>query len=266
MNLPLTQLFSRITEAERVWLFLDYDGTLAEFAPTPDHIEPQPEVIKLVSRLARHPRIQVAVVSGRRLDHIEKLLPVPSAILAGTYGIEIRGKDGNRTHRVTWENIRPRLDKLKSKWQDLLGDQEGFYLEDKGWALAIHARFAEDSLATETIDTARNAALDMVDLGAYRILGGHKFLEVGPQMADKGRTIVDLLQQFPWINALPIYIGDDDKDEAAFQAIKPYGGTSILVARDPRESAADYRLETPQAVHAWIKKLLIQLDPNNPRS
>jgi trehalose 6-phosphate phosphatase len=266
MNLPFEHLLSRVAEAERIWLFLDYDGTLADFAPTPDHVEPQHEVIELVTQLAAHPRIQVAVVSGRRLDHIEKLLPVPGAILAGTYGIEIRGKFGVRTNQVDWERIRPGLDQLKTNWQVLLGDQEGFYLEDKGWALAIHARFVKDLVAAEIIAAARNVALDMVDVGIYRILGGHKFLEVGPLRADKGRTVVDLLQQYPWINALPIYIGDDDKDEAAFHIIKAQGGIAIVVAKEPRESAADYRLETPQAVHTWLKRLIIHFDPKNPGS
>ena len=259
MNLPVEQLLSRISEAERIWLFLDYDGTLADFAPTPDHVEPQPEVIELVTQLAAHPRIQVAVVSGRRLDHIEKLLPVPGAILAGTYGIEIRGESGLRTNRVDWEGIRPGLDLLKTRWQGLLGDQEGFYLEDKGWALAIHARFAEDSEASEVIDSARKIASEMVDLGTFRILGGHKFLEVGPQRADKGQTVADLIQQHPLINALPIYIGDDDKDEAAFEIIMAQGGISVVVAEEPRESTARYRLASPIEVRRWLADLLDRL-------
>ena len=39
MNYTPQQMADRLIEARRVWLFLDYDGTLAEFAPTPDHIQ-----------------------------------------------------------------------------------------------------------------------------------------------------------------------------------------------------------------------------------
>jgi trehalose 6-phosphate phosphatase len=200
------------------------------------------------------------VVSGRRLDHIETLLPIPEAILAGTYGIEIRAKNGKRSYRVEREQIRPELDKLKSKWEYLLGDRKGFYLEDKGWSLAIHARFVEDSEALETLKAARNVALDIVDMDKFRIFGGHKFLEVGPQTADKGQTVAGLLQQYPWIDALPIYIGDDDKDEAAFHIIKEQGGIPIVVAKEPRKSEAQYRLESPPEVRRWLAGLLARLE------
>ena len=80
----------RLAQAERLWLFLDYDGTLADFAPTPEHVNPDPELVDLIERLARHPRFRVAVVSGRRLSHVQKLVPVPGVLLAGTYGIELQ--------------------------------------------------------------------------------------------------------------------------------------------------------------------------------
>jgi len=50
-------------------------------------------------------------------------------------------------------------------------------------------------------------------------LGGHKFLEIGPTLAHKGRTVDYLLDRYPWPGALPIYLGDDDKDEKAFGVI-----------------------------------------------
>ena len=32
----------RLAQAERLWLFLDYDDTLADFAPTPEHVNSDP--------------------------------------------------------------------------------------------------------------------------------------------------------------------------------------------------------------------------------
>ncbi len=260
MSSPWEHLLTRLARAEKIWLFLDYDGTLADFAPTPDHVEPQPVLIDLLTRLSAHPRIRLAVISGRRLDHIESLVPIPGAILAGTYGIEIREKNGRRVNRVSKELIRPRLEKIKAHWEDLLQERDGFYLEDKGWALALHARFADDAEAEGIITSARMVAEAEEGMDDLRILGGHKFLEVVPLAADKGRTIEQLLEQYPWENAIPIYIGDDDKDELAFTAVNNHGGISIVVAREPRPSEGQYRLETPRAVRRWLAGLLTQLD------
>ena len=76
-------------QAKYLWLFLDYDGTLADFAPTPDHIVPDPVVIQLLERLAKIPSVRVTVISGRRLKDIQTLLPVKGIFKAGTYGIEL---------------------------------------------------------------------------------------------------------------------------------------------------------------------------------
>ena len=105
----------RLGRAERLWLFLDYDGTLAHFAPTPAHIEPDPELVNLLTRLAQHPRIRVSVVSGRRLSHVKGLLPGPRIMLAGSYGIELQTSEGERIDRVDYDAVRPVLDELKPK-------------------------------------------------------------------------------------------------------------------------------------------------------
>jgi trehalose 6-phosphate phosphatase len=250
------QINERLGQAERLWLFLDYDGTLADFAPTPDHVDTDPELIGLLTRLARHSRIRMTVISGRRLSHVEALVQVPGIFLAGTYGIELRTPEGKRINRVEYDAVRPTLNALKPRWLHLIAGHEGFFLEDKGWALALHARFADEDEAEEVLAAARHLGTVAARSGPFRLLGGDKFLEIGPTLAHKGQTVDYLLDRYPWPSALPVYLGDDDKDEEAFGVIKDRGGISILVAPEPRKTKADCRLESPQAARHWLERLL----------
>jgi trehalose 6-phosphate phosphatase len=250
-----TLVDDRLAQAERLWLFLDYDGTLADFAPNPDIAEPNPAVVALLARLAAHPRIRVSLISGRRLAHVQKLVPVPGVLLAGTYGVELQAESGERLDRVAYDTIRPPLDSLKPRWEALIAGREGFFLEDKGWALALHARFATDGDAEAVLGRARRAAEEVIPPQPFRVLGGHKFLEVGPRIAHKGRTVEYLLERFPLPGALLVYLGDDDKDEEAFAVIKAREGVAVLVASQPRDTLADCRLESPAAARAWLAAL-----------
>jgi trehalose 6-phosphate phosphatase len=251
-----------LAEAERLWLFLDYDGTLADFAPTPEHVNTDPELVDLLTRLAEHPHIRVAVVSGRRLKHVQQLVPVPGILLAGTYGVELLLPGGERVDRLEYDMIRPTLDALRPQWANLIAGRQGFFLEDKGWALALHARFAVETETEWVLAEARRDATEAIGSTSpviFRLLGGHKFLEIGPRLAHKGRTVDDLLDRFPWPGALPLYLGDDDKDEKAFSVIKARGGIAILVAAEPRRTKADWRLDSPQAARRWIGTLSARL-------
>jgi len=245
-----------LDRARRLWFFLDYDGTLADLAPTPDHVHPDPEVVELLGGLVQVPHVRVAVISGRRLGHVETLVPVPGVLLAGTYGIELQTPAGERINRLAYDVIRPALDILKPRWSEMVAGRHGFFVEDKGWALALHARFAEDDEADAVLSAARREATDVISQEVFCLLGGHKFLEVAPKLAHKGRTVAYLLDRYAWPGAVPVYLGDDDKDEAAFDVIQGRGGIAGLVAREPRDVGADFWLESPQAVRRWLRRVL----------
>jgi len=252
--LPKT-LTDRIDEAGRLYLFLDYDGTLADFAPTPDIVEPDPEVETIIRELANNPRIRAAIISGRRLDQIVRLVPVEGTLRAGTYGIEILTEQGESINRVDFDEIRPVLESLKPAWASLIEEHGGFFLEDKDWSLALHARWADELIADAVLDIARRLAAEIAPRSLFRILGGHRFLEVGPTLAHKGRTIEYLIENDPEPGSLPLYIGDDDKDEEAFKAIKARGGIAVVVAKELRDTAADQRLGSPQETRRWLRQL-----------
>jgi trehalose 6-phosphate phosphatase len=248
-----------IARAQRLWLFLDYDGTLADFAPNPEDILPDSELLALLEELSSHPRIKVAIVSGRRMDHVKALVPLPGILLSGTYGIEILLPDEQPVNQVDYASIRPELEAFKPSWEELIAGKDGFFLEDKGWSLAIHARLAKEDEAEQVISDAHRIAAQELPLGPFRMLGGQRFIEIGPKIASKGKAIQYLIENYPWADSLPVFIGDDEKDEEAFEVVRNLDGIPILVAPESRPTLALYWLEDTRAVRHWLKWILTQL-------
>lgn len=258
MNLPsAVDLMPLLRQVARVDLYLDYDGTLAEFAPTPDDVLPDERVIDLITRLAARPNLRISIISGRRLAHIRKLLPVDGILLAGTYGVEMLTRDGRDVHRLSFDAIRPTLESLKPRWRGLIEGLDGFYLEDKGWALAIHGRRAEEKLALQVLEEAEKMLTADIMGSQLHKIHSYRFLEVGPVDADKGHALAYVFSNFEWEGSIPVYIGDDDKDEDAFQAVNGHDGISILVSREARGTRAKYLLDSPAAVHQWLKNTFL---------
>jgi trehalose 6-phosphate phosphatase len=199
--------------------------------------------------------MRAAVLSGRTLSQIQQLLPVPNILLAGTYGVELQTFDGEIVQRAERSVIRPALEQIKPIWQQLIAARTGFFIEDKGWTLALHARFANASEADRVLADAGMSTLRLAASGEFRVLQGPRFLEVAPAIAHKGRTVDYLLDRFAWPGALPVYLGDDDKDEDAFAAIKAQQGVALVVAAIQRPTRADAQLVSPQAARAWLTEL-----------
>ena len=262
---PADQILAQLLDHDRLWLFLDYDGTLADFAPTPETVVTDPDVITLMTRLARCQRLRVAVISGRPLGQLRQLLPVSYIWLAGTYGIELYTPDGELLLRAERSIIRPRLEQLLPIWQQLIANRTGFFLEDKGWTLALHARFAAEAEAQHVLSEACLSTLELAASNEFRVLQGDRFLEVGPTMAHKGRAVDYILEQFAWPGALPVFLGDDDKDEDAFAAIQAKQGVALVISALERKTFADARLTSPQAARDWLNTLAGQLGERTPR-
>jgi trehalose 6-phosphate phosphatase len=245
--------------ASQLWLFLDYDGTLADFAPTPAHVKPHTRVVDMLEKLARRPATRLTIISGRRLSDIRQLIPVNGIFMAASYGVEILTADGELINRAQFGRVRPTLDAIKPAWQELIADDESFFLEDKGWTLALHARRAPEKRAEAVLMQAKRIADAKLPSSDFKMVGGYKFLEIAPSAAEKRETVEFLTEKFPLAGAQLIYLGDDEKDEEAFAAIHARGGIAVKVREATTAdlpTSADIIFDSPRATLGWLRQLL----------
>lgn len=250
-NSPSLQQLMKIYQKERAFLFLDYDGTLARFAPNPDVVLPDSELIEILCEITKLKNLRMAIISGRRLGHIRSLVPIDGIWLAGSYGLEMIDPEGNEIHLLEFENLRPGLEKIRPIWQTLIDVREGFYLEDKGWSLAIHANGSDIEEVNLVLANARR--IDVPE--GFHLKSTHNFIEICPPKADKGVSVEYILNSEGFEGALPIFIGDDPRDEDAFTAVQSRGGVGIIVTEKGRETKAIYSLKSPDQVRRWLREI-----------
>jgi trehalose 6-phosphate phosphatase len=243
---------------EELAIFLDIDGTLIEFAETPDQVTVAPELIDLLDRLADVTSGGVALVSGRSLDDIERLFPGVSLPAAGQHGAELRGTDSRpvagRAEDIS--QLRADADRASRSHPRLL-------FEDKGHSVAIHYRRVPALAPIARWLALRFAARTA---GRYVVQHGHYVEEIKPASASKGRAIEALAMAPGFAGRIPVFIGDDVTDEDGFHVVNGMGGVSIKVGSGP--SVARWRLRNPQAVVSWLRRFAesLAVSPNPDRS
>lgn len=250
----LKQIQTQLRRGKRLWLLLDYDGTLVPIARTPAEAQPDSALLDLLARLTQHADWSVAIVSGRPLISLKAMLPVPQLILTGLYGVEIKLDNHILTRVTDPRRLRDKIQEIKTVWARLIEGRAGFWIEDKGLALALHGRFANQKAADELLPQAR-AAAEQAGIEGLRVLGGERFLEIAPASASKSKTVDWLLEFAPVQNALPVYLGDDDKDEEAFETIHQHGGIAIIVGTRQVNARVDARLPNPAEARRLLDAL-----------
>jgi trehalose-phosphatase len=246
----------RIGAAEHLFCFLDYDGTLAALAPTPDEAFPVPGTIELLTRLAAAPRTQVAIITGRTIENVRGLLDVPNAYYVGIHGIELRRPDGTSDLAGGLGLVWSFLPLLKHRLADELADTQGILIEDKGVAVACHYRLATQSEAVRARQAVSRIARMYQRRGlAIDVLDGHAVTEIRPANVTKGTALASLLAMDAPTTTLALFIGDDRTDAEAFAALPP-DGIAIHVGPSPVPHRADFSVPDPYAVHQLLKRVL----------
>jgi trehalose 6-phosphate phosphatase len=226
-------------------LFLDFDGTLVEIAPAPDLVHVPAELPDLLDELANRLGGAIAVVSGRPLDELARMLVPFAGRIAGDHGLERRYGAG----KVTRCRAHPELDRFRPLLAGFATRHPGVLLEDKGGSLALHYR-QNPSLGSICHAFLRRAA--QASNGALAAVAGKMVIELMPRSAGKGRAIADFLADAPFHGRLPVFIGDDTTDEDGFAVVNRLGGISVHVGGGA--TIARHNLATVGGVLAWLDR------------
>lgn len=229
-------------------LFLDVDGSLLEFAPTPDGVRVPDELIATLGRLQQRLEGALALVSGRSLAQLDRLFAPLRLHAAGLHGLELRGAPPPSPPAA--------LAGVRESAEAVARDFPGALVEDKGAALALHWRTAPE--AAPALRAAAEAAL--AALPGYRLQPGDHVVEVRPDGADKGAAVDRMLAQPPFRGRVPVFVGDDLTDEDGFRRVRARGGLAVLVGLR-RPTHATHALADPAAVRAWLRAGAIDAPP-----
>ncbi len=232
---------------ERMFLFLDYDGTLTPIVESPDKAVLSGEIRSLLTELKE--RIPIAVISGRSLEDIMDRVGIGDIIYAGNHGAEIW--DGEKRIVTTETSVnRELLQEFLERLKHALSHLPGVLIEDKGITASIHYRMVRVKFLAEVINIFWSIANDYRE--AFRITSGKKVFEIRPLNAwNKGDAV-----RWIWENLgrerVPLYVGDDTTDEDAFRVLKGIG-LSLCIGCSPE---ADYYLKNQQEVKRFLEVLL----------
>jgi len=232
----------------RICLFLDFDGTLVEFADQPHAVRPDAQLLPLLSSLQIGLGGAVALISGRRIDELDALLHPLRLPAAGLHGLERRDAQGRLRLEARPAGVSA-LGTLRPHLLALVAEHVGLLLEDKGAALAIHYRRAPQLGAR-----VRQAVAALLASLAPQLemLEGAMVLEIKPRSFDKASAIESFLGEAPFAGRMPVFIGDDLTDCDGFGAVRRHGGMTIAVGS---RVTAQWQLPDPAAVRAWLARL-----------
>ncbi len=249
----------RLVDAPQRVLLLDYDGTLAPFAPDRVNAFPYSGVPRLLEQIMNTTGTRVVVISGRPARDVPRLVGInPAPEVWGSHGLERLHPDGRYEMPEIQGDVLACLERVAAELE-FRGLRQ--VTEMKPAAIAVHWRWLPSSKLEEVKATAYRVLSRGTGNPALRLElfdGGLELRIRGPNKGDAVRTIVSEMD-----SDVPVaYLGDDVTDEDAFRALCGKG-LSVLVTPKYRFSAAQIWLKPPddliRFLHDWLSACEPQL-------
>lgn len=236
---------SKIRAHSRITVFLDFDGTLVAIAPRPELVRLRPAARQVLRRLARHPRVTLVMVSGRRRAELLHHIGIPGIRYYGLYGWE------RNSSTALPASARKALNGARAKLERYLRAHPTIWIENKQSTFSVHLLDAPRRIQPQV--RRRLRALLKPFRRTLRVVENLRDLEVLPRsMPGKGAAVRQFLAQPVHRRSLPFYFGDDLSDESGFAAVRR--GVSVQVGQ-PRRTLARYSVREPKEVAKALLKL-----------
>ncbi len=238
---------------KKIFLFLDYDGTLTPIVDHPSQAVLAPETLWVLDRLSRNDRCRVAIVSGRSLVDLKAKVGLERIIYVGNHGFELSGP-GIQFENKNFLQSRAIFNRIIEELDETLKAMPGVFIEDKNITISIHVRnleAGEKSLFREILFKKIKPYTQRKDISMRE---GKEVYELRPPIGwDKGKAVCWLLRGGDPSATVSLYIGDDRTDEDAFKVLKD---KSVTICVGPSVSAvAQYYLDHSRDVIALLMEI-----------
>jgi trehalose 6-phosphate phosphatase len=252
MGIPLASVGARrmlpsIHDLDKYCVFLDFDGTLVEIEDRPDDVRIDAATLQLIERLRDKAGRALAIVSGRDIHVIDRLLYPLVLPVAGVHGLQRRDAAG-RLHSPLIDQRA--VEAIASRVEAAFLSEPGVVIERKTGAVAIHFRLRPD-FERKCHALARKITRDRPDL---HLIKGKMVCEIRLHGNDKGAVIATFLEERPFKGRKPIFAGDDATDEPAFVVVNARDGVSVKVGEGL--TAARYRAANILELRNWLDQLV----------
>jgi len=251
------------------FFFSDFDGTLAPIRRDPAKVVLSIRARTLLNALTL--RMPVAIISGRPLTYLHKIIDRPKIVLAGNHGLEIDipgDKKWPSTRFCHPEAIasKKKIHQLAGKLQHGFSGTRGVLIEDKGLTLTLHYRSVLPALHEAVFKTFNEIVQPFQDGNRISVSRGKMCLEVRPDIdwgkADAMQWILNLYQKrCDGMAFFPVYMGDDETDKPAI-ALAHKKGISLFkddgrgIARRVPNVEATYHVASHEEIIRFMQYLI----------
>ena len=244
-------------DSKRLFLFLDYDGTLTDFVESPALAFLDKYTKSLLRKLSKNRRFVLGIISGRSLQDLQRKVGLKGLLYSGNHGLEVcvRGKSQRCDSKVSKRYLSA-LDSIKKELSEQLKDIDNVVLEDKEILFAIHYRLASAENVARLKKIFKKTVSPYVQKKVVKVGTGKRLLEIRPNKQFSKFDAVNLFEKTykKQKDELTIYVGDDTTDEDIFQRMRKQD-ISIRVEKT-NKSKARYFVQSQLEVQQFLSMLI----------
>ena len=194
----------------------------------------------------------IAILTGRRIEEVDRLLTPLRLTAAGVHGGELRFAPEGRIEVAGGPVPTALVDRLER----LAGSIPGVEVEHKGIAVALHYRAVP--AMQPVLEKELQGLLD-THTNHLVLSHGRRVFELAPASSTKGTALARLMQLPSFQGRRPVMIGDDLPDETALETATRLGGLALKVRGEHFENGT-LQFRDPAHVRRWLYHLAETLE------
>lgn len=246
-----------LSKKKRVFIFLDYDGTLTPIVQRPEMAVPTENLKRILRDLTQTPNVLPTIITGRPRGFCEEYLGDLDVNFIAEHGSFIKEKTDSTWYQPLqlpaeeYEKSRPDVLRMLQMYVDSV---PGSHIEEKETCLVWHYRESEPTFASEQARILGESLQQMLAKTSLSVYHGKKTLEIRQTLAHKGFGVEYILEKEKWnpdTDAL-ITVGDDVTDEDMHRVHVKHN-VSIHIGK--ANAYSRYHLATPEDLYVFLQLL-----------